>query len=105
MPEGLAHAEPTSITADPLVKALVVDVETQSLLELPKVGTHRYAAATFCEVDAARELALFGERVHHYYRNGDESAANLLSVQAAHLSQCQCQSSFRRQRWMTASED
>jgi DNA polymerase len=30
-------------TDDPLESALVCDVETQSLLELPKVGAHRYA--------------------------------------------------------------
>src|SRR5690242_3962066 len=42
MPEGLARTV-FAPAADPLAEALVVDVETQSLLELPKVGTHRYA--------------------------------------------------------------
>jgi hypothetical protein len=45
MPEGLARVGPTpSTVSDPLTTALVVDVESRSLLELPKVGTHRYAA-------------------------------------------------------------
>jgi DNA polymerase bacteriophage-type len=45
MPEGVARVGPTPTTvADPLTLALVVDVETRSLLELPKVGTHRYAS-------------------------------------------------------------
>jgi DNA polymerase len=43
MPEGLARTAFAPV-ADALAEALVVDVETQSLLELPKVGTHRYAS-------------------------------------------------------------
>jgi DNA polymerase len=44
MPEGMARVEPMPTTvSDPLATALVVDVETRSLLELPKVGAHRYA--------------------------------------------------------------
>ena len=44
MPEGVARVGPTPNTvADPLTLALVVDVETRGLLELPKVGIHRYA--------------------------------------------------------------
>jgi DNA polymerase len=44
MAEGVARIRPTSAAiTDPLTAALVVDVETQSLLELPKVGIHRYA--------------------------------------------------------------
>jgi DNA polymerase len=45
MPEGVARIKPTpTASTDPLTTALVMDVETRSLLELPKVGTHRYAA-------------------------------------------------------------
>jgi DNA polymerase len=45
MPEGIARVRSTpSTVSDPLTTALVADVETQSLLELPRVGTHRYAA-------------------------------------------------------------
>jgi DNA polymerase len=44
MPEGLTSVGPTpTVISDPLAMACVVDVETRSLLELPKVGTHRYA--------------------------------------------------------------
>jgi DNA polymerase len=42
MPEGVARVV-SAPTRDPLTTALVVDVETRSLLELPRVGTHRYA--------------------------------------------------------------
>jgi site-specific DNA-methyltransferase (adenine-specific) len=52
MPDASAVVVKTPVTrrsaptppADPLAEALVVDVETRSLLELPKVGAHRYAA-------------------------------------------------------------
>src|SRR5215467_5279260 len=44
MPEDVARIGLQSATVvDPLTTALVADVETRSLLELPKVGTHRYA--------------------------------------------------------------
>jgi DNA polymerase len=44
MPEGVARIRPTpTVITDPLATALVADVETRSLLELPRVGTHRYA--------------------------------------------------------------
>jgi DNA polymerase len=43
LPQPTLFTAPTTVS-DPLATALVADVETRSLLELPKVGTHRYAS-------------------------------------------------------------
>jgi DNA polymerase len=86
----MARVEPIPTTvSDPLATALVVDVETGSLLELPRVGTHRYAnhpstrmlVATFAFVNSNDdpEVGLPGtplpEAVHAHLMAGGMIAA------------------------------